>query len=87
MLISLEALFALAIGYQAVSIFVAKNMSFGAGWYFYALVVDEALFLASGMLILVGRRHVVFAMGFLIALFAALDVYSALFVLARHYQR
>src|ERR1700722_1210859 len=87
MLISLEALFALAIGYQAVSIFVAKNMSFGAGWYFYALVVDEALLLASGMLILVGRRHVVFAMGFLIALFAALDVYSALFVLARHYQR
>jgi hypothetical protein len=30
---------------------------------------------------------VLFAMGFLIALFAALDVYSALFVLARHYQR
>jgi len=49
MLISLEALFALAIAYQALSIFVAKNRSFGVGWYFYALIVDEALLLASGM--------------------------------------
>ena len=87
MLISLEGLFALAISYQALGIFLAKNMSLGAGWYFYALVVDEALLLASGMLILVGRRRVIFAMGFLIALFAALDVYSAILVLARHYQR
>jgi hypothetical protein len=85
MLISLEGLFALAISYQSLGIFIAKNMSLGAGWYFYALVVDEALLLASGLLILVGRRRVLFAMGFLIALFAALDVYSAIFVLARHY--
>jgi hypothetical protein len=87
MLISLEGLFALAISYQALGIFLAKNMSLGAGWYFYALVVDEALLLASGMLILVGRRRVIFAMGFLIALFAALDVYSSIAVLARHYRR
>jgi hypothetical protein len=86
-LILLEVLFALAISYQALSIFVAKNMSFGAGWYFYALVVDEALLLASGLLILIGRRRVLFAMGFLIALFAAFDVYSAIFVLWRHYRR
>jgi hypothetical protein len=87
MLISLEAVFALAISYQALGIFLTKNMSFGAGWYFYALVVDEALLLASGMLILAGRRRVLFAMGFLIALFAALDIYSTIFVLARHYRR
>jgi hypothetical protein len=86
LLVSLEGLFALAISYQALGIFLAKNLSLGAGWYFYALVVDEALLLASGMLILAGRRRVLFAMGFLIVLFAALDVYSAIFVLARHYR-
>jgi hypothetical protein len=85
LLVSLEMLFALGIGYQALSAFLEKHISFAPGWYFYALVVAEALLLASGMLILAGRRRVLPAMGFLIALFAALDVYSAFFILARHY--
>jgi hypothetical protein len=42
--------------------------------------------LATGILILAGRKRVLLAMGFLIGLFAALDVYSAIFVLARHYK-
>jgi hypothetical protein len=84
-LISMEVLFAMGIAYQALSIFLAKNISFAPGWYFYALVVAEALLLATGTLILVGRRRVLWAMGFLITLFAALDVYSTVFVLGRHY--
>lgn len=84
LLVLIEALFALGIAYQAVSAFLEKHISFAPGWYFYALVVAEAILLASGMLILAGRR-VLLAMGFLIALFAALDVYSAVFILARHY--
>jgi hypothetical protein len=87
LLCSIELLFALGIAYQALSIFLAKNIYFGPGWYFYALVVAEALLLASGMLILAGRRRVLFAMGFLIVLFAAMDVYSAFFILARHYEK
>lgn len=87
LLVSLEVLFALGIAYQALSIFLAKNISFGPGWYFYALVVDEALLLAAAMLILAGRRRVLLAMGFLIALFAAMNIYSAVFILARHYKR
>ncbi len=85
LLSSLEVLFALGIAYQALSIFLAKNIFFAPGWYFYALVVAEALLLATGMLILVGRRRVLWAMGFLITLFAVLDVYSVIFVLARLY--
>lgn len=80
----LEMLFALGIAYQALSIFLVKNIAFAPGWYFYALVVAEALLLAAGLLILAGRRRVLFALGLLIFLFAALDVYSAT-VLARHY--
>ena len=87
LLCSLEALFALGISYQSVLIFLAKNIMFAPGWYFYALVVAEALLLASGMLLLVGRKRVLLAMGFLIALFVALDVYTAIFVLARFYKR
>jgi Dolichyl-phosphate-mannose-protein mannosyltransferase len=86
LLCSIELLFAIGIAYQALSIFLEKNISFGPGWYFYALVVAEALLLTSGMLILAGRRRVLFAMGFLIALFAAMNVYSAVFILARHYR-
>jgi hypothetical protein len=85
LLCSLEALFALGIAYQALSIFLAKNIDFAPGWYFYALVVAEALLLAAGMLILAGRRRMLLAMGFLIFLFAVLDVYSAFFILARRY--
>jgi hypothetical protein len=51
------------------------------------LIVAEALLLASGLLILVGRRRILPAMGSLIALFLALDVYTAIFVLARFYRR
>jgi hypothetical protein len=86
LLLSLEALFIAGISYQAVTIFLAKNISFAPGWYFYALIVAEALILASGMLILAGRRRVLPAIGVLIGLFAALDVYSAFFVLAKHYR-
>ena len=84
---SLEALFAAAMAYDALAIFLAKNISFAAGWYCYSLIVAEALLLTSGLLILAGRRRVLVAMGFLIALFAALDAYSAIFVLARFYRR
>ncbi len=84
LLSALEILFALGIGYQALSIFLVKNIFFAPGWYFYALVVAEALLLAAGLLILAGRRRVLFAMGFVILLFAALDVYSAT-LLARRY--
>jgi hypothetical protein len=87
MLISLEALFAAGISYQALMIFIEKNISFAPGWYFYAVVVAEALLLASGALILAGRKRALLAMGFLIVLFAALDIYSTFFVLARHYKR
>jgi hypothetical protein len=86
LLCSIELLFAIGIAYQALSIFLSKNIYFGPGWYFYALVVAEVLLLTSGMLILAGRRRVLFAMGFLIALFAAMNVYSAVFILARHYR-
>lgn len=85
-LISLEALFAVGIAYQSLSIFIAKNISFGPGWYFYALVVAEALLLAAAMLILVGRRRVLLAMWVLIGLVAAMNVYGAVFVLARYYK-
>ena len=85
LLCSLEALFAVGLGYQALSIFLAKHIFFTPGWYSYSLVVAEALLLATGLLILVGRRRILVAMGFLIVLFVALDVYSAIFVLARHY--
>jgi hypothetical protein len=83
---SLEALFAAAMAYDALAIFLAQRISFAAGWYCYSLVMAEALSLASGMLILAGRRRVLPAMGFLIALFCALDVYSAIFVLAPFYR-
>ena len=87
LLCSLEVLFALGIAYQALSIFLAKNIAFAPGWYFYALVVAEALLLSTGMLILVGRRRVLLAMGFLIALFAAAGrLFGAFFILARHYR-
>jgi hypothetical protein len=82
----IEILFAAGIGYQALSAYAVNKISFAPGWYFYALIVAEALLLASGMLILVGRRRVLWAMGLLIALFVALDVYSSIFVLARHYK-
>jgi hypothetical protein len=84
LLSALETLFALGIAYQALSIFLVKNIWFAPGWYFYALVVAEALLLAAGLLILAGRRRVLLAMGFVILLFAALDVYSAT-LLARRY--
>jgi Dolichyl-phosphate-mannose-protein mannosyltransferase len=83
----LEALFAAGIGYQSLSIYLNKNIYFAPGWYFYALVVAEALLLATGLLILVGRRRVFWAMSFLVVLFAALDIYSAIFILAPHYKR
>jgi len=86
LLLSLEALFIAGISYQTVTIYLSKGISFAPGWYFYALIVAEALLLATGMLILAGRKRVLLAMGFLIGLFAALDVYSAIFVLARHYK-
>jgi hypothetical protein len=86
LLLSLEALFIAGISYQTVTIYLSKGISFTPGWYFYALIVAEALLLASGMLILAGRKRVLKAMGVLIGLFAALDVYSAVFVLARHYK-
>jgi hypothetical protein len=85
LLLSLEALFIAGISYQTVSIFLVKGISFAPGWYFYALIVAEALIISSGMLILAGRRRVLPTMGILIGLFAALDVYSAL-VLAKHYR-
>ena len=85
MLVSIEVLFAAGISYQTVSIFLAKNISFAPGWYFYALIVPEALLLASGALILTGRQRVLLAMGLLTALFVALELYSVIFVLARHY--
>jgi hypothetical protein len=84
--LSLEALFIAGISYQTLTIYLEKGISFTPGWYFYALIVAEALLLATGMLILAGRKRVLLAMGFLIGLFAALDVYSAIFVLARHYK-
>jgi len=84
LLISLEALFAVGIAYQTLSIFLAKNISFAPGWYFYALVVAEALLIASGMLILIGRKRILWGMGFLVAIYISLDVYSAV-ILARHY--
>jgi hypothetical protein len=87
LLSTLEAAFAAAIAYHALSIFLGKNLSFAPGWYFYVLIVAEALLLASGLLILVGRRRILPAMGSLIALFLALDVYTAIFVLARFYRR
>jgi hypothetical protein len=86
LLLSLEALFIAGISYFTVTIFLSKNISFAPGWYFYALIVAEALIISCGMLILAGRRRVLRAMGILIGLFAALDVYSALFVLAKHYR-
>ncbi|MGA3202995.1 MAG: hypothetical protein ABSF12_10950 [Bryobacteraceae bacterium] len=86
LLLSVEALFIAGISYQTVTIYLEKGISFTPGWYFYALIVAEALLLATGMLILAGRKRVLLAMGFLIGLFAALDVYSAIFVLARHYK-
>jgi hypothetical protein len=86
LLSSLEMLFALGIAYQAISAFVVNRVSFAPGWYFYALVVAEALLLTSGMLILAGRRGVFLAMGILIGLFVSLDVYSAIFILTRHYK-
>jgi hypothetical protein len=86
LLISLEALFIAGISYQTVTIFMSTGLSFAPGWYFYALIVPEVLILASGMLILAGRKRVLGAMGILIGLFAALDVYSAIFVLAKHYK-
>jgi hypothetical protein len=86
LLISLEVLFGVGIAYQSLSIFLAKNISFGPGWYFYALVVAEALLLAAAMLILAGRRRVLLAMWVLIGLFAAINVYGAVFVLARYYK-
>jgi hypothetical protein len=82
---SIEALFAAGIAYQTLMIFIEKTISFSGGWYFYAVVVAESLLLASGALILAGRRRVLLAMSFLTALFAALDLYTVNFVLARHY--
>ncbi len=86
LLLSIEALFIAGISYQTVSMYLAGGVPFAPGWYFYALIVAEALLLAAGMLLLVGRRRVLAAIGVLIGLFAALDVYSAIFVLARHYR-
>jgi hypothetical protein len=86
LLCSIEALFAIGLGYQALSIFLAKHIFFTPGWYSYSLDVAETLLLATGMLILVGRRKMLFAISCLIALFAALNVYSAVFILARHYR-
>jgi hypothetical protein len=85
-LVAVELLFALGIAYQALSIFMSKNISFGPGWYFYALAAAEALLLASSMLILAGRRHVLLAMGILISLFAAMNIYAAVFILGRYYR-
>ena len=87
LLCSLEGLFAAGIAYFSLTIFLVKGLLFAPGWYFYVLIVAEALLLASGLLILVGRRRVLLAMGSLIALFIALDVYSAIFVLARFYRK
>jgi hypothetical protein len=86
LLLSIEALFIAGVSYQTVSMFLAHGTPFAPGWYFYALIVAEALLLASGMLILAGRRRVFLAMGILIGLFAALDVYSAFFILVPHYK-
>jgi len=86
LLCSLEALFAAGLAYQALSIFLAKHIFFTPGWYSYSLVVAEAILLAAALLILAGRRRVLAAIGFLIVLFVALDVYSAVFILARHYK-
>jgi hypothetical protein len=87
LLLSIEALFIAGVSYQTVSMFLAHGTPFAPGWYFYALIVAEALLLASGMLILAGRRRVLPAMGVLIGLYAALDVYSAFFILVPHYKR
>jgi hypothetical protein len=86
LLLSIEALFIAGVSYQTAAIFASTGLSFAPGWYFYALIVAEVLILASGMLILAGRKRVLLAMGILIGLFAALDVYSAFFVLAKHYK-
>jgi hypothetical protein len=87
LLCSLEVAFAVALAYHTLSIFLVANISFAPGWYSYVLVVAEALLLTTGLLILFGRRRILPAMGSLIALFAALGVYSAIFVLARFYRR
>ena len=85
LLSAVEMLFAAGIAYQALSAFVVNKLSFAPGWFFYAVVVAEALLLTSGMLVLAGRSRVLFAMACLTTLFAALDLYSANFILARHY--
>lgn len=82
---SMEVLFAIGILYQALSIFIAKNVYFAPGWYFYLLVDAEAVLLTAGMLVLAGRKRVFIAMAFLVALYVALDLYSSIFVLARKY--
>ena len=86
LLCSLEAAFAAIIAYHPLSIFMLKDLSFGPGWYFYVLIVAEALLLAAGLLILFGRGRVLLAIGTLISLFLALDAYSSIFVLARFYR-
>jgi hypothetical protein len=86
MLVFLEALFIAGIAYQSLAIFQNTGLSFAPGWYFYTLVVAEAILLATGLFVLVGRRRVVPAILCLTALFASLDLYSTIFVLARHYK-
>jgi len=85
LLCSVEALFALGISYHALSIFMAKNIYFAPGWYFYSLIDAEAILLAAGMLILTGRRRVLAAITCLTGLFVALDLYTTNFILVRHY--
>jgi hypothetical protein len=85
LLVAAELLFAAGISYQTLLIFLNKGLSFFPGWYFYALIVPEALLITSGLLILAGRRRILAAAGFLITLFAALDLYTVNIVLARYY--
>lgn len=78
-------LFCAGLAYHVVVVFLAKGFSATCGWYLYAVVVPEVVLIAFGLESLLGRRSfkAAAACGSLIT--AALDLYTANFILVPYY--
>jgi hypothetical protein len=81
---SFYAFFWLGLAYHELT-FSFMNLSSGAGWYAYSLVIAEALLLALGWWTLSPARWRAWVLPAATALCALLDLYGAHFLLAPYY--
>lgn len=81
---SFYAFFWLGLAYHELT-FSFINLSSGAGWYAYCLVIAEALLLALGWWTLSPARWRAWVLPAATALYALLDLYGAHFLLAPYY--